>query len=185
MTNEALRRKQLDELVLWNVEQMAFPPSEWEAATLLEVLALPSVSVERPPKERLLSAEMVPHHCHANCAKQAVNDPGSRHLLGWLVYGSDLILHSVVEIHGRWYCLTPQLVQAPTQFQFIPDPYIVWLESDGVRSFFRHGIPLPGALRKDPERHLLARDMFKSLMASGMSVADARELIDRKFERSD
>ncbi|WP_292670730.1 hypothetical protein [Mesorhizobium sp.] len=179
--NNTLRKKELGELALRNAEQMAFPSTEWEANTLAEVLALPRVTVRRAPEEQLLAAGMLPYDCHVNCFAQAANDPDrmSRHVCGWLIYGSDLILHSVVETRGHWHCLTPQLVQAPSQFQFIPDSFIEWLEtSDGVRHAFRGGVRLPRGLRKYPEHHLRMRDELHDLIASGMSAFDAREMVD-------
>ncbi|MBA1157060.1 hypothetical protein [Microvirga mediterraneensis] len=181
MAANTLRRETLGELALRNAEQMAFPATEWEANTLAEVLALPRVTVTRPPEEQLLAAGMLPYDCHANCFAQAANDPDrvSRHVFGWLIYGSDLILHSVVETRGHWLCLTPQSVQAPSQFQFIPDPFIEWLDTgDGGRHAFRCGVRLPKALRKYPAYHLRMWDELNDLMASGMSAFDAREMVD-------
>jgi hypothetical protein len=181
MANNTLRKEELGKLALRNAEQMAFPATGWEANTLAEVLALPRVTVTRPPEEQLLAADMIPYDCHANCFAQAANDPDrvSRHVCGWLIYGSDLILHSVVETRGHWYCLTPQLVQAPSQFHFIPDAFIDWLDTgDGGRHAFRGGVRLPKALRKYPAYHLRMRDELPDLMASGMSAFDARKMVD-------
>ncbi|MDP9813632.1 hypothetical protein J2W42_006506 [Rhizobium tibeticum] len=92
----------------------------------------------------------------------------------------DLILHSVVERDGQWRCLTPQLVEAPPQFVFIPDSAIEWVEtSDGSeREPFRNGTRLPDALRKYPEDHIRMRDRFRELIESGISVLDARSMVD-------
>ncbi|QHW29186.1 hypothetical protein GYN07_33615 (plasmid) [Rhizobium leguminosarum bv. viciae 248] len=176
------RKQELGELALRNIEGMAFSPSEWEADTLAEVLALPCVVVTRPPIDDLLAVDMVPYQCHANCAAQEANDPDrtSRHVTGWLVYGSDLILHSVVQLGGKWLCMTPQLVPAPAQFQFIPDSIIEWrVSSDGNgKAAFRRGIALPDALRKYPQDHIRVRDRFRELMASGLSAFDARKVVE-------
>ncbi|WP_223568317.1 hypothetical protein [Agrobacterium tumefaciens] len=176
------RKKELGELALRNIEGVAFSPSDWEADTLAEVLALPRVVVTRPPVDTLLAADMVPYHRHANCAIQEANDPDgtSRHVTGWLVYGSDLILHSVVQIGSEWLCMTPQLEKIPKQFQFIPDPLIEWRESsDGCgNEAFRGGIALHDALRKYPQDHIRARDRFRELMASGLSTFDARKVVE-------
>ncbi|OOG73861.1 hypothetical protein B0E45_06100 [Sinorhizobium sp. A49] len=177
-TINALRKKELGELALRNAEEMSFPPTEWEANTLAEVLSLPRVTVTRPPEHELLAAEMLPYNCHVNCSRQAANDPESHHVWGWCVYGSDLILHSVVEMRGHWLCLTPQLVEAPSRFQFIPDPSIEWRETSDGRDAFRGGVRLPQALRKYPEHHLRMRDELHDLVASGMSAFDAREMVD-------
>lgn len=164
---------------------MAFEPSEWEANTLLEILTLPRVTVVRPPEEELLAIGMRSNDCHVNCAAQAANDPEglSRHVWGWYIHGSDLIFHSVVDIGGQWFCLTPQTTRLPSRFQFIPDSQIEWQESpDGTaREPFRCGRRLPQALRKYPRLHVQMRDQFISLIATGMSAADARERVDAKW----
>lgn len=180
--DNALRKQELSELVLRNAEHMKFPPSEWEARTLAEVLALPRAIVTRPPEEQLLAAGMLPYDCHVNCSAQAANDPErlSRHVCGWLIYGFDLILHSVVERRGHWMCLTPQLVRSPSQFHFIPDPSIEWTEvdDDSARTAFRHGARLPDALREYPEHHIRMRDELHRLIESGISAFDARQIVD-------
>lgn len=181
MTDDTQREHELAEFVLGNAEHMAQPPSEWEAKVLADVIALPRVTVLRPPRAQLLALGMLPYHCHANCALQAANDPEqlSRHVSGWLIDGPDLILHSVIEMRGRWFCMTPQYVPAPPQFQFTPDPLIEWRDaSDGARLAFRGGSQLPEVLRKYPEHHIRMRDELRRLIAAGMSVADARQKVD-------
>lgn len=168
-------------LVRRNVESMAFPPSEKEAATYAEVSVLPRVVVYRPPAEDLLAAGFVHYDCHRNCSDQASNDQSgkSRHVSGWLPHGEDLILHSVAVISDQWLCLTPQLVQAPNRFAFIPDSLLEWRDINGgtTRTAFRHGDEVPEALRRDPGRHIRMRDEFQALVARGHSVIDARDLI--------
>lgn len=174
--------RELTELVLRNAERMAFPSTDTEASILAESLLLPRVTVTRPPRDQLLSAGMVPYDCHVNCSAQAANDPDklSRHVTGWLPFGSNLILHSVVERAGKWLCLTPQLMEAPPTFSFIPDPHIVWQENeDGSNDPYRHGTLLPDVLRKFPELHIRMRDELVRLMASGMTALAARDQVDR------
>jgi hypothetical protein len=173
--------EELSEMALRNADNMAFPPTELEATTFAEVMALPRVVVTRPPREKLLAAGMVPYDCHVNCSEQARQDPVSLHVTGWLVYGDDLILHSVINRAGQWICLTPQLVPAPQNFAFIPDPYLEWLDNGQQNIPFRHGLATVEVLRKDPERHILMRDEFHALISSGMSVLQARAEIDVKF----
>lgn len=172
-------KRELGELARRNMESMAFPASDWEASTLAEVLTFPRVFVTRPPDHELITAEMVPYHCHSNCAAQQANDTEgrSRHVSGWIVYGVDLVLHSVVRIDGEWFCMTPQLVPTPSRFQFIPDPLIEWrLSSDGDFNVpYRRGVALPDALRKYPEEHIRAWNHFRQLLAKGVSAFDARE----------
>jgi len=172
----------LSEIALRSAEELAVPPSDWEARTLVELSELPRVIVTRPPAEGLLAAGMVLHDCHSNCASQAANDPqqATRHVWGWWIYGPTVVLHSVVEMAGTWLCLTPQARRLPPRFQFIPDTAIEWRASTD-RLFnqpYRNGVPLPNALRKYPERHIEMLDELVRLMAAGMSAYDAWEAID-------
>jgi hypothetical protein len=173
---------ELDSFILRNAEELAFLPSEWEADTLAEVLAFPRVVVTRPPDVDLLAIGMRPNDCHSNCAAQVANDTErrSRHVSGWYIHGSNLILHSVVEIGSQWFCLTPQIVKTSSRFRFIPDALIEWQDTnDGkAREAFRCGRKLPQALRKYPELHIQMRDELNSLIALGMSAVDARERVD-------
>jgi hypothetical protein len=182
ISSAQLSTTELDSFILRNAEELAFPPSEWEADTLAEVLALPRVVVTRPPDEDLFVIGMRPNDCHSNCAAQVANDPEgrSRHVSGWYIHGTSLILHSVVEIGSQWVCLTPQIVKTSSRFQFIPDALITWQNtSDGkARDAFRCGRKLPQALRKYPELHIQMRDEFNLLIALGMSAVDARERVD-------
>jgi hypothetical protein len=171
----------VEELILRNSAQFAFPASEWEKKAYQEIVALPRVTVTRPPKDQLLAADMVEYDCHTNCAAQEANDPTkqSRHVFGWMVLGSDLILHSVVKMGSHWVCLTPQLVELASRFVYIPDPFIEWRNSDDGRSRepYRSGVRLPDALRKYPERHIEMHGELLRLIASGLSVVEARDKV--------
>ncbi|WP_245280208.1 hypothetical protein [Pseudorhizobium pelagicum] len=125
-TNGEPQLSEVEKFILSSSEELAFPPTEWETETLAEVLALPRVVVTRPPEDDLLKIGMRRNDCHANCAAQVANDieGRSRHVSGWYISGSDLILHSIVEIDGQWFCLTPQIAKASPRFEFIPDPAI-------------------------------------------------------------
>ncbi|KXG84339.1 hypothetical protein ATO67_12525 [Agrobacterium bohemicum] len=172
---------QLDELILRDAALFAFPVTEWEKRAYTEVISLPRVVVTRPPRDQLLAADMVPYDCHTNCSTQEANDPSrlSRHVFGWMVCGSDLILHSVVKMGSQWLCLTPQLVELAPRFEFVPDARIEWRDADdGVsRVAYRHGKVLPETLRKDPEHHIRMRDELLQLVASGLSVIEARDIV--------
>ncbi|PXA90876.1 hypothetical protein DMC47_27050 [Nostoc sp. 3335mG] len=181
MESENVATRDLEDFIRKNVEAMAFPSSEIEQATYAEVSKLPRVVVFRPPAEELLAAGFVHYDCHRNCGDQTANDPMglSRHVSGWMPYGDDLILHSVVAIGDRWICLTPQLVVVPSKFQFIPDPLLEWRDSQGgaIRTAFRRGIEMPEVLRKDPDRHISMRDAFNALLTEGHSVIEARDIV--------
>jgi hypothetical protein len=95
-----------------------------------------------------------------------------------VIHGTDLILHSVVERQGRWRCLTPQFTEVSADFSFVPDMAIEWVDTaDGFRQPYRSGMKLPDALRRYPEDHILMRDTFRDLVASGMSPLDAQAQI--------
>ncbi|MCC8934894.1 hypothetical protein [Rhizobium sp. 'Codium 1'] len=174
-------------LVLRNVEASASPPTEFEAATLAEVMALPRVLVTRPPEDQLLKIGMRRNECHANCAMQATNDTEgrSRHVTGWYVSASSLVLHSVAEIEGQWFCLTPQIVRGPDQFEFVPDEAIEWRDAiNGMsREPYRKGERLPETLRRYPDLEVQMSHVFRSLVASGMSIIAARDMVDVTFKQ--
>lgn len=169
----------IDDLILRNAAIFAKPVTETEKQAYNDVIALPRVVVTRPPKDELLAADMVPYDCHTNCAAQEANDPtgSSHHVFGWMVLGQDLILHSVVKMGSDWLCLTPQTVELSSRFDFIPDPLIEWWDADDGVSLVacRQGKELPEALRKDPEHHIRMYNELLRLVASGLSVAEARD----------
>lgn len=172
---------EVDELILRDASLFAFPVTEQEKLAYAEVVCLPRVIVTRPPKDQLLAAGMVPYDCHTNCSTQEANDPSklSRHVFGWMVCDADLILHSVVKMGGQWLCLTPQLVELASRFEFIPDAHIEWREADDGVSLvaYRNGTRLPEALRKDPQQHIKMRKELLSLIASGLSIVEARDRV--------
>ncbi|MCS4240927.1 hypothetical protein M2418_000429 [Rhizobium sp. BIGb0125] len=177
----------VEELIFRNSAQFALPASEWEKKTYQEIIALPRVTVTRPPKDQLLALDMVEYDCHTNCAAQEANDltKSSHHVFGWMVLGSDLILHSVVKIGSQWFCLTPQLVELASRFEYIPDPLIEWCSSGDGRSRepYRSGVRLPDALRKHPERHIKMHGELLRLIASGLPVIEARDKVAATFRR--
>jgi hypothetical protein len=171
----------LGKFALWQAEELAFPPSQWERDTLGELLALPRVVVRRPPEAQLLAAGMLRNNCHANCAAQQAAYPHLlRHVSGWIISGPLLVLHSVIEVQGQLRCVTPQTVHSPSSFEFIPDPKIEWREASDREGMdpFRDGTQMPNGLRKYPEHHVRMRDRLRDLMAGGMSAFDAREMVD-------
>ncbi|WP_421477669.1 hypothetical protein [Agrobacterium tumefaciens] len=173
--------RELGELAQRNIEGMAFPASEWEARTLTEVLALARVVVSRPPADELLAIGMVPYNCHVNCDAQQANDTSgeSRHITGWIIYGSDLILHSVVQMGRQWFCMTPQIIPVSPQFDFIPDPCIEWRKDDDGhgKTPYRLEVASPSVLRRYPEDHFRALDRFRELVDGGLSAFEAREIL--------
>jgi hypothetical protein len=178
--------EELAEHIVWNIESMAFPATVEEAAAFASIMALSRVIVTRPSKDLLLRMGMVPYNCHVNCSNYVASEPEgrSRHVWGWIISRSDLILHSIVERDGLLRCLTPQFIDVPSHFEFIPDPAIEWKDTmDGIaREPYRDGQRVPDALRKHPEDHIRMRDRFRELVDAGVSVMDARDMVATKFE---
>jgi hypothetical protein len=173
------RQSQLGEFALWQAEELAFPPSQWEADTLAAILELPRVKVTRPPEAKLLAEGMARNACHPNCAALVERYPHQmRHVSGWLISSHMLVLHSVVEMRDRWLCVTPQTTPATSSFWFIPDPFIHWTDTPTEIVPLRGDVRVPNALRKYPEHYVRMRDRLRELIASGMTAFDARAVVD-------
>ena len=177
--SDSVSPRDLENLITRNIESMAFEPSEFEAVTYAELVAFRRVVVTRPPAQDLVAAGFVHYDCHRNCGEQAENDLSgkSQHVVGWMPHDEDLILHSVAVIEGRWLCLTPQFVDAPDRFEFIPDPHLVWRDRGSSKVVYRHDQEIPDALRKNPTKHIRMRDEFRALVAEGHSAIKARDIV--------
>lgn len=93
--------------------------------------------------------------------------------------GPILTLHSVIEVGGRWHCITPQLAPMPREFEFIPDDRLSWVDQGGgKRDIVRDGIAVPVGLRKYPKASIEMRDRLRELIAAGMDAADAWKAVD-------
>ncbi len=172
------------QMVLRNVEALGSPETEHEAIIFAEVLTLPRVVVSRQPVKRLLAAGMIPYNCHVNCHNQEARDPAkqSRHVTGWLIHGSNLILHSVVVTWNQWICITPQLDKAANQFEFIPDFDIEWRDNPGGwRDPVRKGVVVPDILRKNPAREIEKKERFLELLNSGLSIKEAQQSVQAEY----
>lgn len=173
------RQTLLGEFAARQAEELAFPASQWEADTLAAVLELPRLKVTRASEEKLLADGMARNACHPNCAALEERYPHDiRHVTGWLISDYMLVLHSVVETRGRWICVTPQTTPSPPSFWFIPDPSIQWTYTPSEIVPLRVDVRVPNALRKYPEDHILMRDRFRELIATGMTAFDARAVVD-------
>jgi hypothetical protein len=174
----------LDQFIIRNVEEMAFEPSESEAATLLEVLTLPRVTVIRPPEKQLLAVGMRPNDCHANCAAQAANDTEgrSRHVSRWYIHGSDLILHSVVDIGGDWYCLMPQTTSLPYGSSSSPTAISIaaFIRRNGYGRISGWESTSLG-IRKYPNVQVQMRDEFMALIAAGVAAVEAQDKVSANW----
>ena len=176
------RKQEMRTIISVESERWGRPGTALEARWIAELLELPTVRVTRLPEEVLLSQGMVPKKCHLNCNKMAREDFTGEtvHVPGWWISGPTLMLHSVVCIGGKhWGCITPQLVDAPGVFDFIPDPAIEWVSDDlGRMNLVREGQDLPVGLRVYPERHVAMHQMFLNLVAAGVDPIEAYGQVD-------
>lgn len=166
---EELRRSFLAEIESWT-----FPATEWEARTVAEIRALPSVTVRRYPDEVLAQMRMPPRQCHPNARFMQDNDPERRlrHVVGWWPQGGNYVLHSVVDQYGQYVCVTPAPFH-PTLFEFIPDPKITWQDEGDRRIAHRDGVPIGPGVRIDPARTIAEIQLIKAKLLSGMNPYEA------------
>jgi hypothetical protein len=174
------RQKQLREEFTRILDSWAFAPSDSEAQTVTEVQALPSITVEREPPERLEWARMKPRLCHDNCAWYQRNDPTreAKAVVGWLVEPTgNYVLHSVVSVGREYRCITP-MPGEPSRFQFIPDPDIVVerIEADNRYRITRKGFEVGAGIRPDPQKTLRHIGIIQERLASGMDPIKAMDL---------
>ena len=174
------RRKRA--FILAGCDEWDRPASAWEAAMVAEVGRLPVVPVGRVPAAQLVSAGMRLNECHDNAIWYAANDPSgrTRHVVGWWPHADLLLLHSVVESAGRYWCITPQAASTPEWFSFIPDAGISWTDEPDGRVFRRGGQPIGPGLRIAPAAYRAAIALMRERLAAGMAPDDATWLADRE-----
>lgn len=182
---EASRRKKAQEE---NMRKMAYaaledwsrPASDWEQNLVKEINKLPRVQVVREPDDRLLWMKMVPNKCHANAGWYAENDPtgNSRMVSGWWQQDDKYLHHSVVATGDHYVCITPMMVPAPQNFQFIPDNKIEWRNEGEARLAWRSGQQIGPGLRANIELAIKQNAYVKARLDSGMDVIEAGNTID-------
>jgi len=176
--HEALRHKMLEEGRKWD-----FPPSAWEAAVCAELREDDVVVVRRAPVEQIAWMRMPASECHSNARWYAKHDPTgkARSVTGWWVQWPDFVLHSVVEMDGQLICITPTPFDE-TEFPFIPDPKISWIENGKVYSAIRGGQIIGPGVRKFPAFTMARNAVVRERLLAGVNPFKACEFTDEEMK---
>lgn len=167
---EATRAAFLKELDEWS-----FEPSEWEAETVAQLSTLSRVQVNRYPDARLEWMRMPPRQCHANARFMEENDPEGRlkQVTGWWPQDGHFVLHSVVDQHGKYMCVTPAPQHPQNPFEFIPDCHVEWREEGDYRVAYRNGVKIGPGVRADPASSTAEVERIRRLLLSGVNPYQA------------
>ncbi len=169
------RLERLRETFLANAEQWMFPPSRWERDAVREILDGPVERAVRslPRGAAVLNGPL--RECHANAEFYAAHDPTGRAKMvtGWWRQPNVLVLHSLVDIDGQLYCVTPSDVDPSPDFTFIRDPKLHWREKDGERVCERDGHCIGPGLRLDAPQVIADTALIKDRLSSGMNPYEA------------
>lgn len=170
---EKLRASFLAELDNWS-----FPPTDWEARTVVEIQKLPVVMVRRYPDDALKYMRMPPRECHKNARFMQDNDPDGRlrQVSGWWFQNGNYVLHSVVDQYGDLVCVTPAPLHRENPFPFIPDAKIEWRDEGDYRVPYRDGVEIGPGVRADPEMTLTELAKVRARLESGMNPYKAIQM---------
>ncbi|AUX78890.1 hypothetical protein [Sinorhizobium fredii] len=160
---------------LAELDKWYFPTTEWEARTVAEISQLPVVKVTRYPDDTLAYMRMPPRACHANARFMQDNDPDKRlrQVTGWWPQDGHYVLHSVVDQHGEYVCVTPAPMYVGRTFDFIPDEKIEWRDEGDYRTGYRNGIEIGPGVRADPAKTLAELESMRQRLLSGMNPYQA------------
>ncbi|MGY4569827.1 MULTISPECIES: hypothetical protein [Bradyrhizobium] len=176
---EALRQQMLEEGKRWD-----FPPTPWEAAICAELKDESRVvAVSRAPADQLAWMRMPDKKCHDNVRRYVENDPlrKTRAVVGWWVQWPDFVLHSVIERGGQLICITPTRFDE-SDFPFIPDPKISWLEDGDVYSAVRDGRVIGPGVRAFPTFTMARNAIVRERLIAGVDPFKAIEFSDEMME---
>jgi len=111
------------------------------------------------------------------------NDPlkTARAVTGWWVQWPDFVLHSVIEQSGRLICITPTQFDE-SDFPFIPDPQISWLETGDVYSAVRGGRVIGPGVRAFPKFTMARNAIVRERLVAGVDPFKAIEFSDEMME---
>lgn len=165
---------EIDEAIMAHSEKWARPGTDLEAALYAEIAAMPHEVALAAPGEALVGAGMRFADCHSNCTLWTQRDRSSKYVAGWWQMGDAYVLHSVIDVSGELFCVTPQYQQLEAgSIVFVRDTKLQWVDVDGILSFQRDGRTVLGGVRKYPERFKLARDLLLKGMGKGLCPRDA------------
>ena len=156
---------------LQELEKWSFPTSDWEIKTVIEISQLPAVRVTRYPDEVLAYMRMPPRECHKNARFMQDNDPEKRlkQVTGWWPQEGQYVLHSVVDQHGEYVCVTPTPLHSEQTFDFIPDDKIEWRDEGDYRVAYRDGVAIGPGVRSDPPKMIAEMKAIRDRLMSGMN----------------
>jgi hypothetical protein len=161
-----------------------FPHSEWETEICAGLREEDVVVVRRVSAADLAWMRMPANHCHANVRWYVENDPtkSARPVVGWWVQWPNFILHSVVEIEGQLFCITPSPITA-TEIPFIPDPKINWIEDGKVYSAICNGQKIGPGVRRYPEFTMAQSAMVRERLLKGIDPYKVINFTDEELEK--
>lgn len=169
------RLDRLREIFADSAARWMFARTAWEDRAVAEILACPAEVAHRVDPATLRRHRLPERDCHSNAERYAAAraDAAARSVLGWWRQANVLVLHSVVEIHGRLICVTPSDVDPNPGFPFIRDPRLVW-DSDAEGRFCRRdGHRIGPGLRIDPDQVIADTALILSRLQSGMNPYEA------------
>lgn len=160
---------------LRELEKWLFPVTDWEIETVRQIGQLPVVRATRYPDEALAYMRMPPKECHKNARFMQDNDPEKRlkQVTGWWLQEGQYVLHSVVDQHGEYVCVTPAPLHSERTFDFIPDDKIEWRDEGDYRVPYRDGVEIGVGVRSDPAKMIDEMKVIKERLMSGMNPYQA------------
>jgi hypothetical protein len=146
--------------------------TDWELATVKEIMGLPVITAQRAPADQLEYMRMEPRGCHANAHFMEKNDPQRRmkQIVGWWPQDMVFVLHSIVRTCDGYMCVTPAdfKMNPETHFKFIPDPKIKIRPDGKIRSYYRDGVKIGPGVRHDPTQTVADTEIVRQRLYSGM-----------------
>lgn len=135
--------------------------------------------VRRVPEHAIAYMRMKPLECHTNCYyyEKKAKDENIKMVTGWIDMGGLLTLHSVIEIHGELWCITPlPMGQTADDFPLVPDPAIsLSLKTGGMFWNDEELVEHPAVIRLFPEATIPLAKQFHSKLLLGADIYRALE----------
>lgn len=157
-----------------DLDEWAFPATDWEAEMVRQIESLPAVTAHRVSAARLKWMRMKPRQCHANAVFMERNDPAGKmcRVIGWMPDSGVYVLHSVVRHGGGYACVTPvdPRLGLSSRFAFIPDPAIEARRVGDHECYYRGGVAIGPGLRADPTRTLADIEEVRRRLRAGWEV---------------
>lgn len=163
---EQLRKRLLEQNDVWD-----FPPTDWEAELVNELLDMPVLMVPKAPANQLKEMRLPFNECHENTRWYAKSAPSGavKSVAGWWVMeNATFVLHSVLEQEGHYLCITPTQF-SETKIPFIPDEKIMWEPAGDRYEAYRNGQKIGPGVRRFPREAMIQNAAFRARLKSGMN----------------